>query len=105
VVGYQVDRLRHQTPLEIPQPTNNLNGAPLIVLVDRDSASGAEIFAAAIQEARIGTLVGSKTAGNVGVATQVSLADGSVLQVTEQRFVSPGGAIKDELVPKSKDRI
>ncbi len=92
VVGYQVDRLRHQTPLEIPQPTNNLNGGPLILLVDRDSASGAEIFAAAIQEARIGTLVGSKTAGNVGVATQVSLADGSVLQVTEQRFVTPAGA-------------
>jgi carboxyl-terminal processing protease len=92
IVGYQVDRLRHQTPLEITQPTNNLNGAPLIVLVDRDSASGAEIFAAAIQEAKIGTLVGSKTAGNVGVATQVSLADGSLLQVTEQRFVTPGGA-------------
>ena len=62
------------------------------MLVDRDSASGAEIFAAAIQEAKIGTLVGSKTAGNVGVATQIALADGSVLQVTEQRFVTPGGA-------------
>jgi carboxyl-terminal processing protease len=92
VIGYQVDRQRHQTPLEIPQPTNNLNGAPLVVLVDRDSASGAEIFAAAIQEAKVGTLVGSKTAGNVGVATQITLADGSVLQVTEQRFISPGGA-------------
>jgi len=91
VIGYQVDRQRHQTPLET-QPSNNLNGAPLVVLVDRDSASGAEIFAAAIQEAKIGTLVGSKTAGNVGVATQISLADGSVMQVTEQRFVTPGGA-------------
>jgi carboxyl-terminal processing protease len=92
VVGYQVDRQRRQTPLDIPQPASMLNGAPLIVLVDRDSASGAEIFAAAIQEAKIGILVGSKTAGNVGVATQISLPDGSVLQVTEQRFVTPGGA-------------
>ncbi len=92
VVGYQVDRLRHQTPLDIVQPTNILNGVPLVVLVDGDSASGAEIFAAAIQEAKIGTLVGSKTAGNVGVASQVGLADGSVLQVTQQRFVSPAGA-------------
>ena len=65
VVGYQVDRQRRQTPLDTT-PTNNLNGIPLVVLVDRDSASGAEIFAAAIQEAKIGTLVGSKTAGNVG---------------------------------------
>jgi len=92
VVGYQVDRQRHQTPLEIQQPMNLLNGAALVVLVDHDSASGAEIFAAALQDAGVGTLVGSKTAGNVGVATQITLPDDSVLQVTEQRFVSPSGA-------------
>jgi carboxyl-terminal processing protease len=95
VIGYQVDRLRHQTALEIPQPQNMLHNASLVVLVDRDSASGAEIFAAALQEANVGTLVGSKTAGNVGVATQVEMSDGSVLQVTEQRFVSPSGAALD----------
>jgi carboxyl-terminal processing protease len=95
VLGYQVDRQRRQTPLEIPQPLNMLGGAALVVLVDQDSASGAEILAAAIQEAKIGTLVGSKTAGNVAVATEISLPDQSVLQVTEQRFVSPGGAQLD----------
>jgi carboxyl-terminal processing protease len=68
-----------------------LNGATLVVLVDRDTASGAEIFAAALQEAKVATLVGSKTAGNVAVATQITLPDESVLQVTEQRFVSPSG--------------
>jgi len=95
VMGYQVDRQRHQTALEIPQPLNLVNNAALVVLVDRDSASGAEIFAAALQEAKVATLVGTRTAGNVGVATQVQLADGSVLQVTEQRFVSPSGAALD----------
>ena len=45
----------------------------------------------ALQDAGVGTLVGSKTAGNVGVATQITLPDDSVLQVTEQRFVSPSG--------------
>jgi len=94
VIGYQVDRQRRQTPLQT-QPMNLLNGASLVVLVDRDSASGAEIFAAALQEAEIATLVGSKTAGNVGVATQITLPDDSVLQVTEQRFVSPSGAQLD----------
>jgi carboxyl-terminal processing protease len=94
VIGYQVDRQRRQSPLDI-QPLNLLNGAALVVLIDRDSASGAEIFAAALQEAKVGTLVGSKSAGNVGVATQIALPDGSVLQVTEQRFVSPAGAQLD----------
>jgi len=91
VIGYQVDRQRRQTPLQT-QPLNLLNGAALVVLVDHDTASGAEILAAAIQEAKVAQLVGTKTAGNVGVATQVTLPDESVLQVTEQRFVSPSGA-------------
>ncbi|MBV9893626.1 MAG: S41 family peptidase [Chloroflexi bacterium] len=94
VIGYQVDRQRHQTPLET-QSLNLLNGAAVVVLVDHDTASGAEIFAAALQEAKIATLIGSKTAGNVGVATQLTLPDSSVLQVTEQRFVSPSGAQLD----------
>jgi carboxyl-terminal processing protease len=93
-IGYQVDRQRHQTPLQT-QSLNLLDGMPLVVLVDHDSASGAEILASALQEAKIATLVGTKTAGNVGVATQVTLPDNSVLQVTEQRFVSPGGAQLD----------
>ena len=74
---------------------NLLNGAALVVLVDHDSASGAEILAAALQEAKVAILVGSKTAGNVGVATQVTLPDDSVVQVTQQRFVSPSGTQLD----------
>ncbi|HEY3059233.1 MAG TPA: S41 family peptidase [Chloroflexota bacterium] len=94
VLGYQVDRQRHQTPLET-QPANLTNGLAVILLVDHDSASGAEILAAAMQEANVARLVGTRTAGNVGVATQITLPDDSVLQVTEQRFVSPGGAQLD----------
>jgi len=93
-IGYQVDRQRRQTPLQT-QSLNLLGGATLVVLVDHDTASGAEILAAALQEAKVATIVGSKTAGNVGVATQLTLPDDSVLQVTEQRFVSPSGAQLD----------
>ena len=95
-IGYQVDRQRHQTPLQT-QPLNLLDGAALVVLVDHDTASGAEILAAALQEAKLATLVGTKTAGNVGVATQITLPDQSVLQVTEQRFVTPSGAQLDNV--------
>ena len=94
VLGYQVDRQRRQTPLET-QSANLIGGMAVVLLVDHDSASGAEILAAALQENKIARLVGTKTAGNVGVATQITLPDESVLQVTEQRFVSPGGAPLD----------
>ncbi len=90
VIGYQVDRQRAHTPLET-QSANLTSGMTLIVLVDHETASGAEILAAALQEAKLATLVGTKTAGNVGVATQLQLPDESQLQVTEQRFESPGG--------------
>ncbi len=93
-IGFQVDRQRRQTPLQT-QPLNLVDGDAVVVLVDHDTASGAEILAAALQEAKIATIVGTKTAGNVGVATQLTLPDDSVLQVTEQRFVSPSGAQLD----------
>ena len=95
IIGYQVDRTRRQTPLEVPQTLHLVDGSMVVVLVDRDTASGAEIFAAALQEAKLAQLVGSKTAGNVGVASQLQLPDSSVLQVTEQRFVTPSGAAID----------
>lgn len=95
-IGYQVDRQRHQTPLQT-QPLNLLNGSALVLLVDHDTAAGAEILAAALQEAKLATLVGTKSAGNVGVATQVTLPDDSVLQITEQRFVTPSGAQLDNV--------
>jgi carboxyl-terminal processing protease len=95
-IGYQVDRQRHQTPLQT-QPLDLLNGSALVVLVDHDTASGAEILAAALQEAKLATLVGTKTAGNVGVATQITLPDNSMMQVTEQRFVTPSGAQLDNV--------
>jgi carboxyl-terminal processing protease len=93
-IGYEVDRARHQTPLTA-QPLGLLDGVPVVVLVDHDTASGAEILSAALQEAQVATLVGAKTAGSVGVANQLSMPDGSVLQVTEQRFVSPSGTQLD----------
>ena len=95
VIGYQIDRQRRQTPLETPQPINLLNGAAVTVLVDRDTGSGAEILAGALQEDKIATLVGTKTAGNVAVATPIALPDDSVLQLTQQRFVSPSGGQLD----------
>jgi C-terminal peptidase prc len=94
-IGYEIDRARHQTPLTTPQQLGLTDGTPVVVLVDHDTASGAEILTAALQEAQIAPVVGVKTAGSVGVANQLPLADGSVMQVTQQRFVSPSGAQLD----------
>ncbi len=64
---------------------------PLIVLVDRDTGSGAEVLAAALRDRDVARLLGTRTAGRAGVASVVPLANGAVAQITTQRMLSSTG--------------
>ena len=65
---------------------------PLVVLVDGDSASASEIFAAAIQENERGVVVGAKSYGKGSVQTHFPLsAIGGDLRLTTALFYSPTG--------------
>lgn len=65
---------------------------PLVVLVDGDSASASEIFAAAIQENNRGVVVGTKSYGKGSVQTHFPLnAIGGDLRLTTALFYSPTG--------------
>jgi carboxyl-terminal processing protease len=65
---------------------------PLVVLIDRDSASASEIFAAAIQENGRGVIVGEKSYGKGTVQTLFPLRSvtGGV-RLTTAKFYSPDG--------------
>ena len=56
--------------------------APMVVLVNEGTGSGGEMFAAAIQDYKLGRVVGARTAGCVGTGRLFQLPDGSGLQVT-----------------------
>jgi carboxyl-terminal processing protease len=66
-------------------------GRPLVVLVDDGTASMGELFAAAIQDNRVGTIIGSRTAGNVAGGKAFPLGDGSGLAVTVLDIHSAAG--------------
>jgi carboxyl-terminal processing protease len=67
---------------------------PLVVLVDHNSASASEIFAAAIQENRRGVVVGRTSYGKGTVQTQFPLQTaGCSLRITTARFYSPTGRV------------
>jgi len=65
---------------------------PLVVLIDHNSASASEIFAAAIQENGRGVIVGEKSYGKGTVQTLFPLQSvSSALRLTTAKFYSPEG--------------
>ncbi|MGN0243978.1 MAG: S41 family peptidase [Lachnospiraceae bacterium] len=73
------DRTGHQTDL------------PMVVLVNGESASASELFAGALQDHGMATLVGTTTFGKGIVQTTFRLADGSAIKLTESKYYTPNG--------------
>lgn len=64
---------------------------PLAVLINGNSASASEIFAGAVKDYGIGTLVGTTTFGKGIVQTIFSLKDGSGIKLTIEDYYTPNG--------------
>lgn len=90
VIVKQRDKLK--TEVMNVDRVGKLIGVPLVVLINRGSASASEILAGALRE-RIGTkLVGEKSFGKGTVQEAQDLPDGSGLHVTVAEWLLPSGA-------------
>lgn len=85
---------------------------PLVVLINRYSASASEIFCGAIKDYKRGVLVGEKTFGKGVVQSIFSLSDGSALVITTERYLLPSGrsihndgVIPDYLVEMAPENV
>lgn len=64
---------------------------PLAVLVNENSASASEIFAGAVQDHGVGTIVGTTTYGKGVVQELRQLSDGSAVKLTVSNYYTPNG--------------
>jgi carboxyl-terminal processing protease len=64
---------------------------PLVVLVDAGTASAAEIVAGSLRDRDRAVIVGSRTFGKGSVQEPVRLGDGSAIELTVGRYLTPGG--------------
>ena len=64
---------------------------PMAVLVNGNSASASEIFAGAIKDYEVGTIVGTTTYGKGIVQQLFSLPDGTCLKLTISEYFTPKG--------------
>ena len=85
-IVYQVGRDGNRTALRTNDRFYVDSPKPLVVLVNKNSASGAEIIAAGVRANGVGVVMGTQTAGCVGIGQPRELPDGGLLLVTIARM-------------------
>ena len=63
----------------------------IVVLQNKNSASASEIFAGAIQDFGVGTIVGTQSFGKGIVQQIIPLTDGSAVKITIEDYYTPSG--------------
>ena len=105
---FQIGRDGSRQPLRTNDRLYIDSPKPLVVLVNKNSASGAEIISAGVRANGVGSVMGDRTAGCVGIGQPRTLPDGGLLLVTIARMEDaktgeslngPGkGVVPDKLV-------
>ena len=104
-----IDRAGHR---DIRSATGSaIDPTPMVVLVNKYTASASEITAGALQDYHAATILGTKTFGKGVVQSLYQLPDAGALKITTARYVTPlgrdiqhRGIVPDVLVDQAVDQ-
>lgn len=85
------DRRGHKVEQRMARERAPQAGYPLAILIDRGSASAAEVVAGALADRGRARLFGERSYGKGSVQTILDLSDGSGLKLTIARYFTPSG--------------
>jgi carboxyl-terminal processing protease len=94
VVGQKVARQNFEA-----DPAKAVTALPLAVLVNRGTAGGSEVAAAALQDNKRAQLVGERTYGDAAQRKAIGMEDGGAIILSVAKYYSPEGSpIQDKQV-------
>ncbi|MDR1476377.1 MAG: S41 family peptidase [Holosporales bacterium] len=74
-----------------------LNGLPMVVLIDSNTASGAELVAASLGDNKRAVVIGNKTYGKGSLQAIIPIPGRGAIKLTTARFISPNGKKIDQV--------
>jgi carboxyl-terminal processing protease len=91
LIAYTQGRTPDQNVQKISHEKTHSIQVPLVVLMNRGSASCSEILAGSVQDYKKGVIVGETSFGKGSVQSLIQLKDDSALRLTTARYYTPKG--------------
>lgn len=88
---------KNDSDVVLESTNTNPATAPMTVLINRSTASSAEVIAGALQDRNRAVILGEKSYGKGTVQEIIELFDGSKLELTIGKYRTPNGRIIDQV--------